>query len=297
MLCAGGDLIEVLEPLNVSNRQTIMPATVDRWYTYISAANEDAFLRWYRDAQRFRLHPIHDLRRARLLSSDARRIAKRWSSFVLGRARHRRLIIQDPFNVFSTEWFVQRLGYRVVVTVRHPLAVVSSLKRLDWTFDFGDLLSQPALMQDRLEPYRDEMEEAARSPDLIYRGSVLWRVIYGTFVDEALHPSIALVRHEDLSLDPHGEFARLYEWLGLSYDDDASRIVEGSTSSANLTQVPLDNPDHVQLDSRANLQNWRRRLDDDEVERIIETTRPVVERFYPGDELYGVNAPEPSEQR
>jgi hypothetical protein len=38
----------------------------------------------------------------------------------------------------------------------------------------------------------------------------------------------------------------------------------------------------------ANLQNWRRRLDDDEVERIVETTRPVAERFYPGDELYRV---------
>ena len=32
MLCAGGDLINIGEPLNVLNRQTIFPKRVELWY-------------------------------------------------------------------------------------------------------------------------------------------------------------------------------------------------------------------------------------------------------------------------
>ena len=66
MLCAGGRMIHVGEPLNVLNRQTILRSKVDRWYTYIGEDNEDLYLRHYKDAVAFRPHPIQDIRRARL---------------------------------------------------------------------------------------------------------------------------------------------------------------------------------------------------------------------------------------
>src|SRR5918993_1461877 len=82
MLCAGGDFVRVGEPLSPSNRQTILRHTTSDWYTYIHAGNEAPFLRSYRDALRFRVHPLDDVRRARVLSPrDPGRILERWGSF------------------------------------------------------------------------------------------------------------------------------------------------------------------------------------------------------------------------
>jgi hypothetical protein len=43
--------------------------------------------------------------------------------------------------------------------------VVSSLKKLGYTFDFRELLQQETLMRDRLGPYRVDMQGACENPD------------------------------------------------------------------------------------------------------------------------------------
>jgi hypothetical protein len=281
MLCAGGDFVRFGEPLSPVNRQTILRSTTRRWYTHIDEADGDSFERSYEDAFALRPHPLDDLRRARLSSPrEPLRILRHWAGFASGRLRSRGVLVHDPFAVFSVDWFVRALGCSAVVVVRHPLAVVSSLKRLGWSFDFRDLLDQESLMRGRLEPYRAEMEAALRA-DVIDQGSLLWRIVYdgwGRGPDSA--GSVHVVRHEDLSLDPELEFGRLYGSLGLEYDDRARAGIRESTSSGNPTEQSRD-PDATRLDSRANLGNWRRRLADDEITRILESTRPVLERLYP----------------
>ena len=89
-----------------------------------------------------------------------------------------------------------------MITVRHPAAFASSLKRLDWPFEFTDLLDQPLLMQDYLEPYRKDMQ-ATHPNDVIGQASLLWMMIYRVVYSIRQRiPSIQVVRHEDLSLDP-----------------------------------------------------------------------------------------------
>jgi hypothetical protein len=68
MLSAGGEVLDVQEPLNVQNRQTILRRRAKHWYSYISAANEWEHLPWYSDALEYQIHPIHDIRRARSVS-------------------------------------------------------------------------------------------------------------------------------------------------------------------------------------------------------------------------------------
>src|ERR687891_2519956 len=97
MLSAGGDFVNIGEPLNVLNRQTIFPERVSLWYTHITSENEHLFLPHYQDAMRFKIHPIADIRRSRFGSPrDPFRVAKRWSAFLVGRLRKRRLLIKDP---------------------------------------------------------------------------------------------------------------------------------------------------------------------------------------------------------
>ena len=192
-----------------------------------------------------------------------------------------RVLIKDPFAVFSIPWFARRLNFKVVVTVRHPAAFTSSLKRLGWNFDFSDLLDQPLLMRDHLEPYRARMQ-SINSDDIIGQASLLWTMFY-RFVHSAreLNPDFIVVRHEDLSRDPVNGFRDLYASLGLDYTPRAEKRILNSSSSENPAELSRKKVHAVKLDSRANMDNWKKRLTDEEVKRVREMTEEVAQFFYP----------------
>jgi hypothetical protein len=260
MLCASGKLIDVQEPLNANNRLTILKSRVPIWYAYITDSNEEMFLRAYRDAVAFRVHPIWDLVRIGFGLHRSARVSRRWASFLLGRAQRRRLLIKDPFAVFSMRWFARRLDSQIVVTVRHPAAVVSSLKERGWWFDFADLLEQPRLMAERLGRYEGEMKRALDNPDdVIGQGSLLWRMVYESVrEDQELGLDLHVVRHEDLTADPEKEYAPLYGRLDLPFTDRVRETVARSARRAV----------------------WRSRLTASELARIETLTRDVWPMYY-----------------
>lgn len=283
-LRASGEVIYISEPLNILQSPSFFEFPLENWYTYINEANEGLFLESYRSAFGFHLETAREIRKLRSAEASVR-LGKRWLKYLLGRLQSRRPLVRDPFAVFSGPWFAQRLGCRVVVIVRHPAAFVSSLKRLGWTFDFRHLLRQPALMADRLAEFRGEMEAALRAPDDVVRqASLLWRVVYRNVDDYRGVTGLHVVRHEDLSLDPVQEYARLYEILGLSFTSDAKRAIAGSTGEDNPKEVTLAKPFSVRLDSRANLEHWKRRLERAEIDRVRELTSDVAPSYYSDDD-------------
>jgi hypothetical protein len=190
-------------------------------------------------------------------------------------------LIKDPFAVLSLPWFTERLNSRVVVTVRHPAAFASSLKRLAWSFDFNDLLNQPLLMRDHLGSYREDMRSMA-ADDVIGQASLLWTMIYRIVHSLSQHdPSILIVRHEDLSQEPVAGYRRLYGELGLDYTAHAEQKILNSSSSENPSELSSKKVHSVKLDSRANLDNWKRRLSSGEIDRIRRSTEEVAHYYYP----------------
>ncbi|HBY06402.1 MAG TPA: sulfotransferase family protein, partial [Chloroflexi bacterium] len=178
MIAASPQVGYISEPLNVLHRPGVLRAPTQHWYTYICAENQADYLPAFRETLRFRYHPWLELKSLRSLK-DAGRMLRDGGWFLSGQVRRARPLLKDPFAVFSAPWFAQALGCRVVIAVRHPLAFVSSLKRLGWDFDFLDLLAQPLLMRDHLEPYQAEMEALLATPeDVIGQGSLLWRMVY-----------------------------------------------------------------------------------------------------------------------
>lgn len=279
MLAAAPGVAYISEPLNVLHRPGVLRARVPYWYTYIDETNEDEALPAFREMLAFRYHLGAELLALRSLH-DAGRMGRDLGIFLKGRLLRQRPLLKDPFAVFSTPWFASRLGCRVVVTVRHPAGFASSLKRLGWPFDFSDLLSQPRLMATGLEPYRGEMEAMLRAPeDILGQAALLWRLVYQKVAqDREKIPDLRVVRHEDLSLDPPGEFRKLYDWLGLEFTEKAAQTIEGASSSDNPKE--LRKTHSTRLDSRANLDSWKRRLGPEEIARIRELTAGVSEIFY-----------------
>jgi hypothetical protein len=282
MLAAGGQAAYISEPLNVLHRPGVLISPTCYWYTYICKENEAAFLPGLRQTIQFRYHLLAEIASLRS-AKDVGRMGRDGSIFLRGAVFKKRPLVKDPFAIFSTLWFAERLNCEVVITVRHPAAFVSSLKRLNWPFDLRDLLNQPLLMRDWLEPYRPEMEELAFNPqDLVGQNSLLWRMVYQTVARLRLsHPEFRLVRHEDLSLRPIEEFQALFQSLGLEFTQKARQTILSSSGSENPKELSKGAVHSIRLDSRANLENWKHRLSGQEIERIRQITGAVATDYYP----------------
>jgi hypothetical protein len=279
MLTASRQVGYINEPFNLAVSPGTFRIPVGHWYEYISAANEGQILPHLSRALEFEYPLRRELRRCRN-RTDLLHTLRSWRGFV--RSRHRRPLVKEPHAVFSIPWFAGRLASDVVVTVRHPAAVVSSWKRLDWSFDFSNLLDQPTLMQDWLEPFRLEMQ-AALAPDktLVDRVALLWGVIYSVIDRQRERcPRLHVVRQEDLSREPVEEYAKLYDAVGLSFTSAAADAVRAASSQENPKETNPENPHETRIDSRANLENWRRRLSSDELGRIRRLTETTADLYY-----------------
>jgi hypothetical protein len=294
LLLASGALTYINEPLNPDHppgrSPGVLDASVERHYQYISERNEAGWLAPFAETLALRYHMGAELRRNRS-PYDLARMARYASSFLAGRLLGRRALLVDPYALLASGWLADRFGCRVVVVVRDPAAMVASWKRLGWTTDLAELLEQPALMRDWLEPFRADMEAVAATPgDLAGRVGTLWRLLHLVAAEQARrHPGIRIVRYEDLAADPLPSFADLYTWLGLDFGERARRaVVHSTTGSAqrrahrwSLSRSGLSKTGFRPMDSRANLVAWRRQLDDEELARVRALTAEVAARWYP----------------
>lgn len=280
LLAAEPSIAYISEPLNVLHRPGAFGAKVPNWYTYVCRDNEHQYLPSFMELLSYRYHFSAELASVRSLH-DLARMGRDLAIFGSGRIHHQTPLLKDPFAVFSLRWFAEALKCRIVVTVRHPAAFASGLKRLNWSFDFENLLRQPLLMRDHLEKYRGLMR-SDEIGEVIGQAGLLWSIIYETLQDlKASIPALEIVRHEDLALDPIDGFRQLYGCLGLEYTERAQQAIIESSSSGNPVELSERSVHSVKLDSRASLNNWKHRLSADEVACVRKLTDGVAQLYYP----------------
>lgn len=285
VLSSSSSVTYISEPLHVQHSMGVLAAPVQHWYTYICEENEDVFLHAYQDMLRFRYRSWASIQE---LDSWKRFLKMGRDQIVFFRAKllDHLPLIKDPFAVFSVPWFSRKLNSRNVICVRHPLAFVSSLKRLGWSFDFNHLLDQPLLMRDHLDKFRDRMVfMGTREEDIVGQGILLWEMIYSVVANYREEVEECFIfRHEDLSLQPYINFSNMFEQLGLEFTDQIVQKIMETTQRGNPQQLPSGNEHAVQLDSRANLKNWENRLTTSEVDRILAATENQLFGFYEKEE-------------
>lgn len=281
MLAASSTLTYISEPLNILHRPGVMRAQTLHWYMYICEENEAEYLDALKETLSYRYHFWKEIGSLRSVK-DILRMWRDLYFFASGRLFRRTPLIKDPFAVFSIPWFIKRFSCRVLVVVRHPAAFASSLVRLGWSFDFRHLLSQPLLMRDYLAPFREEMIASVNRPDdIIEQAALLWRMIYQVVQIQTLrHPEISLVRHEDLSIDPVEGFREVYRVLGIPFTPRVERAIQQTSSRGNPAEISRKQVHSIRLDSRANLDNWKRRLKQEDIRRIYDATHKVASYYY-----------------
>jgi sulfotransferase family protein len=286
ILATSDRLVRINEPLNPEHppglRPGILDAAVSHRFHYVSSKDDSAFRPAFEDLAALKFHAMAELRMNHR-PYDVLRCAYDSARFTRGRMTRRAALIVDPFAVFSVEWFKRTLHSRIVVVVRRPEAVVSSRLRLGWSFDPRDLLAQPALREDIIDPIEKEHPEIwSDRGDMIARGSVLWNVVH-LHIASRLRAGVDMlvVRHEDLSTDPRSTFGALFGQLDLGFDRAAERAVKRSTRASNPARTSVKRPHVTQLDSLQNLSAWKERLSEADIRRIRKICRAGAATFYP----------------
>lgn len=279
MLAADAMTAYISEPLNVLHRPGVFRPKIKYWYQYVCEDNENEYLPGFQELLEFDYHFWDEIRSLRS-RRDVLRMGRDFLIFYNGLMRGQRLLLKDPFAVFSMPWFAKRLNCKVVIAVRHPGAFASSLKRLNWPFDFQNLLNQPLLLRDHLGSYGEEMQSVPLD-DVIGQAALLWKLIYRVVHEtRQLSPDFLIVRHEDLSRDPISGFRALYTNLGLEFTPRVEKTILSSSSSENPRELSRKRVHGFKLDSRANLDNWKKRLTAEEIERVRQMTGEISKFYY-----------------
>jgi hypothetical protein len=279
MLALSPRVGHIHEPFSPVTAPGISSAPFDRFFVYVTAENEGPYVEPLRRTLEFRYGVRRQLRAIRS-PRDLARSARDFGSFAASRARRSRPLLKDPIAVFSSEWLASRFDAQVIALIRHPAAFASSLKRLGWSHDFGGFLDQPLLLRDHLGPFEGELRDfAERERDVIDQSILLWRLIYSTVATfRERHPDWTFVRHEDLSRAPVPGFESLFAALGVEIDDGIRERIGAHSAEGNPAE--LRRTHDVTLDSAANVESWKRRLEPAEVERIRAGVADVAPAFY-----------------
>lgn len=188
-------------------------------------------------------------------------------------------VMKDPHAILLTPLLLDRFGFRVVGMIRHPAAVVASFKARRWPPGraLEDLLTDPRTAEAVLADDRSRVERVLSSPRLDIEGpAVLWRVLtrFLLCVAEA-HPSLTVVRHEDLGTRPHEAFARMFTHCGLGYGRRVRARVERWTSGGRF-------PDRGELrrESAKLVREGPAALTAEDRELVLGHTGDLVDRLY-----------------
>jgi hypothetical protein len=293
MLAASGELVYVNEPLNPGHPPGRSPGVLDARVThrfqYICAGDDAPWAAAFGDTIALRYRFAAELR-ANRSPYDLLRLARYGAAFTLGRALGRRALLDDPFALLSAAWFHDRLGCRVVVLVRDPVALAGSWRRLGWTVPFRELLDQPGLVRDhpcvaRLRAAAGAASLAGPEADPVANVAALWtttREIVATIA--ATRPGVRVARYEGLVRDPVAGFRDLYAHCGLTWSRRAARRVARSCSARASSSGPafrrtgLSRTAYRPMDAAAALTSYLDRLTDEEIDRVVRMTCPVSPR-------------------
>lgn len=225
---------------------------------------------------RFKLSPY---RKARLIIKLQRLLYA--TTYRLG--RWPRPLLKDPVAALSAEFLATHYNVNVVVTIRHPVAVVNSINRVGWRYDgYGHFLDTQ-LINDWLYPFKSDLQ---REPaDIIEESAIYWKCINFVLNEYIKRNSNWIVkRHEDISLDPIKHFDDIYTRLGLPFTDTVKARIKKLRLHIILNNAPSNVTHHLQRDSRALAHSWKQTVGEDEIKRIRELTESVASQLYNDDE-------------
>ena len=151
--------------------------------------------------------------------------------------RGNRYVIKEIRANLMLDWLTRRTDARIVYLIRHPCAVIGSRmsrmrqKELDWEADMEEILRQPPLMADFLEPFRRTINEATTP---LRCQAILWCVENFVPISQAGSNDWLVCCYEEFLSDQDKAFERVFRSLGL----------EATSITAQAKNEIISNPTH-----------------------------------------------------
>lgn len=282
MLCESGELGYIHEPFCPNRSPGWITQPMPYWYMYISHENGATYESAVERVLEMRYPIATSLAASRRAKDVARQIPEIGRGLRYGVQRLSPLL-KDPFALFATEWLADRFGVRPVIMIRKPVAFVSSIRKLNWGFDYErNWLAQDLLIRDHLAHHADSFRGYRGEVDLVGEGIVMWNVIYD-FVARLRErrPEFVFVTYEDLAASPLAGYEDMYARLGLQWDAMVRDRIAGYSDAQNPKDVSPRRRRDIKRNSSAAAETWKTRLAPDEAERVERETAGVAANFYP----------------
>jgi hypothetical protein len=203
---------------------------------------------------------------------------------------NRRALLDDPFAVFSAEWFYEEYNSDIIIMIRHPASFVSSLKLLNYKFDFSHILDQKNLVENKLKHYLPELIEfTTKQKSIVEQGEFLWRMIYDVVsrFRDTYNSKWLFVRFEDVVSYPDESFERILNYAGITLDKSEIKNIKFQilrSTEGNDKEVNILNKNGNGYSINDHLKRFRALLTTSEIKYIKLKSEYVWKQFYTDDD-------------
>lgn len=154
----------------------------------------------------------------------AGRIRSKWTDRYNRRALPERRLVKAIRVNLMLGWVARCCpGTTMLYAMRHPCAVVHSRVKLGWSTHLDQMLAQPALMRDHLEPYREIIERAEHEADAWTRHATMWCIENAVPLRELSIGDAHILFYERFCDRFDEEVQALFDYLGTAVPDGVER--------------------------------------------------------------------------
>lgn len=190
-----------------------------------------------------------------------------------------RFLIKDPDAAFLSEYMFKKYNCDVLVTIRHPGAILASFKRLGWTFDFTNFLMRKEFINEYLKEFEQLMQKENKS--LAEQVGLLWVCVYKVLSLYAeRHKEWLIVRHEDICLKPEEIFKNIFEWCDLKYTVSIKKEIIKKTRLENSVNARNNIIHDLSRNSQNLVDYWKNSITSEEINILKELTGPISRLYY-----------------
>lgn len=273
----------VYEPFNLETTRYNFEYKFDYWFEHVPTSSKRSVIEKEFDQyipNNFFQYPIKICRESGYSLMTPLIFAK----YLLLSTNRPRYLLKDPIALLSAGWLNERYDLKVVCMIRNPFAFVGSLKKQGWDFDFQNFLNQDELMRTWLSGFKDEIEKVAAEGDFIDRVSLLWNVLNFVILEyQKKYPEWFFIKHGRLARDPVKNFKKMFRYLELDFTNEIENYIRKFTSEKNPAEAKSN--EYQPRDAEKVIQAWRKRLTDEEIERVKEATSEICNQLYPNQEF------------
>ena len=246
---------------------------INIWYEYINSKNENKYIEYIENVLSNKYYIKNNLSFSKSVNERIRvYYLKAYSLIRKLFYESLPLILVEPLGLLSSEWFANTYKCKIVIIIRHPAAIISSLKinKIKYRFlNDNSLLTQNDFVKDHINLLIKDKKDIPGPNDIIGQGILMWKILYNYVLKlQNNNNNWIFVKHEDLSLDPIKEFKVIFNKLGLLFSNKTINKINILCSEDNKNYLLPDERDNNKRNSKELIYRWHEILTEEEIEAV-----------------------------